>query len=161
VFSDKKGKQAKASTLEPSFFAQLNWARLRYPDLFPPNVNIEDDYAGIPRSSRRGSSTEAVNQGVPSNIIEMMCRWRKVERAQGRAPKLGMRASTIWRFHRRWKLLYSTPGRSKSSTLARSATDGPWRFCVLCSKLKRNRRTGGKLPVGFVIGGHKSGESTR
>jgi hypothetical protein len=90
VFSDKKGKQAKASTLEPSFFAQLNWVRTRYPDLFPPNVNIEDDY-GIPRSGRRGSSTEAANQGVPSEIIEMICRWRKVERAQGRAPNLGMR----------------------------------------------------------------------
>jgi hypothetical protein len=90
VFANKKGKQVKASTLEPSLFAQLNWVRLRYLDLFPPNVNIEDDY-GIPRSSRRGSSTEAANQGVPSNIIEMMCIWRKVERAQGRAPNLGMR----------------------------------------------------------------------
>jgi hypothetical protein len=90
VFSDKKNKQAKASTLEPSFFEQLNWVRIRYPDLFPPNVNIEDDY-GIPRSGRRGSSTEAANQGVPSEIIEMICRWRKVERAQGRAPNLGMR----------------------------------------------------------------------
>jgi hypothetical protein len=90
VFSDKKGKQAKASTLEPSLFAQLNWVRIRYPDLFPPNVNIEDDY-GVARSGRRGSSTEAANQGVHSDIIEMICRWRKVERAQGRAPNLGMR----------------------------------------------------------------------
>jgi hypothetical protein len=31
------------------------------------------------------------NQGVPSDIIEMICRWRKVERAQGRQPNLGMR----------------------------------------------------------------------
>jgi hypothetical protein len=90
VFSDKKNKQAKASALEPIFFEQLNWVRVRYPDLFPPNVNIEDDY-GIPLSGRRGSSTEAANQGVPSEIIEMICRWRKVERAQGRAPNLGMR----------------------------------------------------------------------
>jgi hypothetical protein len=49
VFSDKKGKQVKSSTLEPSFFDQLNWVRLRYPDLFPPNVNIKDDYGAIPR----------------------------------------------------------------------------------------------------------------
>jgi hypothetical protein len=90
VFSDKKGKQAKASTLEPSFFDQLNWVRLRYLDLFPPNVNVKDDY-GIPRPGRRGSSTEAANQGVPPDIIEMICRWRKVERAQGRVPNLGMR----------------------------------------------------------------------
>jgi hypothetical protein len=64
----KKGKQAKASMSEPSLFEQLNWARIRYPDLFPPNVNIEDNY-GIPRSGWRGSSTEAANQGVPSEII--------------------------------------------------------------------------------------------
>ena len=35
--------------------------------------------------------TEAANQGVPLDVIEMMCRWRKVEKAQGRAPNLGMR----------------------------------------------------------------------
>jgi hypothetical protein len=90
VYSDKKGKQTKASTLEPRFYEQLHWVRIRYPDLFPPNVNIEDDF-GIPRSCRRGSSTEAANQGVPSPIIEMICRWRKIERAQGRAPNLSMR----------------------------------------------------------------------
>jgi hypothetical protein len=90
VYSDKKGKQTKASTLEPRFYEQLHWVRIRYPDLFPPNVNIEDDF-GIPRSCRRGSSTEAANQGVPSHIIEMICRWRKIERAQGRAPNLSMR----------------------------------------------------------------------
>jgi hypothetical protein len=64
---------------------------MRYPDLFPPNVNIEDNY-GIPRSCRQGLSTEAANQEVPSKIFEMICRGRKVEnRAQGRAPNLGMR----------------------------------------------------------------------
>ena len=49
VYSDKKGKQTKASTLEPRFYEQLHWVRIRYPDLFPPNVNIEDNF-GIPRS---------------------------------------------------------------------------------------------------------------
>jgi hypothetical protein len=44
VFADKKGKQTKASTLEPCFYEQLKWVRVRYPDLFAPNVNIEDDY---------------------------------------------------------------------------------------------------------------------
>jgi hypothetical protein len=90
IFANAKGKQAKASTLEPRFFEQLNFVRGRHPSQFAPNVSIEDDY-GIPRSCRRGSSTEAANQKVPSEIIEMICRWRKVERAQGRAPNLGMR----------------------------------------------------------------------
>jgi hypothetical protein len=90
VFSDKKGKQTKASVLEPRFYDLLHWVKICHPDLVAPNVNIEDNY-GIPRSCRRGSSTKGANQGVPSEIIEMICRWRKVERAQGRAPNLGMR----------------------------------------------------------------------
>jgi hypothetical protein len=90
IFANGRGKQAKAALFEPRFFEQLNFVRARHPGLFPPNVHIEDDF-GISRSGRRGSSTEAANQGVPSEIIEMICRWRKVERAQGRAPNLGMR----------------------------------------------------------------------
>jgi hypothetical protein len=90
VFANKRGKQAKAAVYEPRFFEQLNHVRARYADLFPPNISIEDDY-GIGRSGRRGSSTEAANQGVPTDINEMMCRWRKVERAHGRAPNMGMR----------------------------------------------------------------------
>jgi hypothetical protein len=90
VFSTTRGKQIKASSLEPRFFEQLHWVKIRHPDLFPPNVMIEDDF-GVARSCRRGSSTEAANQGVDTTIIEMICRWRKVERAQGRAPNLGMR----------------------------------------------------------------------
>jgi hypothetical protein len=90
VFSTARGKQMKASSLEPRFFEQLHWVKIRHPDLFPPNVMIEDDF-GVARSCRRGSSTEAANQGVDTTIIEMICRWRKVERAQGRAPNLGMR----------------------------------------------------------------------
>jgi hypothetical protein len=58
--------------------------------LFPSNVNIEDDF-GITKVCWRGSNTEATNQGVPSKIIEKICKWRKVERAQGRQPNLGIR----------------------------------------------------------------------
>ena len=90
AFANNWGKQAKAAAYEPRFFEQLNYVRARHPALFPPDVNIEDDY-GISRSGRRGSSTEAANQDVPADIIELICRWRKVERAQGRAPNLGMR----------------------------------------------------------------------
>jgi hypothetical protein len=90
VYRTPKGKQAKASTLEPRFFEVLNWVRMRYPSIFPPNADIEGDY-GLGRSGRRGSNTEAQNQGVDSVVIEMICRWRKIERAKGRAPNLGMR----------------------------------------------------------------------
>jgi hypothetical protein len=63
VFSTQKGKQMKASTLEPQFYEQLHWVKIWYPNLFPPNVNNEDDFR-IPRLCCRGSSTEAANQGV-------------------------------------------------------------------------------------------------
>jgi hypothetical protein len=90
VFANARGKQSKAAAYEPRFFEQLNYARGRHPGLFPPDINIEDDF-GIGRSGRRGSATEAANQGVAKEIVEFICRWRKVERAQGRAPNLGMR----------------------------------------------------------------------
>jgi hypothetical protein len=44
VFSNNHGKQMKASTLEPRFYEQLHWVKIRYLDLFPPNVMIEDNY---------------------------------------------------------------------------------------------------------------------
>jgi hypothetical protein len=94
VFADKKGKQTKVSRLEPWFYEQLNWVWMRYPNLFAPYVNIEDD-CGIAKLCLQGSSTEAAHQGVLSGIIAMICRWRKVERAQGRAPNLGMREHYI------------------------------------------------------------------
>jgi hypothetical protein len=90
VFANARGKQAKAAVYEPRFFEQLNYVRARHPALFPPGVDIEDDF-GLSRSARRGSSTEAANQGVAAEIIELICRWRKIEKAQGRAPNLGMR----------------------------------------------------------------------
>jgi hypothetical protein len=90
VFANSRGKQAKAAAYEPRFFEQLNFVRARHQDLFPPGINVENDF-GLSRSGRRVSATEAANQGVPAEIIEMICRWRKVERAQGRAPNLGMR----------------------------------------------------------------------
>jgi hypothetical protein len=76
VFANKKGEQAKFLTYEPSFFEHLNHVLARLPDLFPPNVNVEDDY-GVSCSRRRGLATEAANQGVLSGKIEMIYRWRQ------------------------------------------------------------------------------------
>jgi hypothetical protein len=89
-FLEQPGKANEASTLEPCFYQQLHWVKIQYPDLFPPNIIIEDDF-GIPRLCHRGLSTEAANQRVDLSVIEMICRWRKVDCAQGRAASLGMR----------------------------------------------------------------------
>jgi hypothetical protein len=44
VFSTNQGKQMKASTLEPVFYDQLHWVKIRYSDLCLPTVMIEDDH---------------------------------------------------------------------------------------------------------------------
>jgi hypothetical protein len=44
VFANARGKQAKAAVYEPRFFEQLNYVRTRHPALFPPGMDIEDDF---------------------------------------------------------------------------------------------------------------------
>jgi hypothetical protein len=55
----------------------------------PARRNIYESY-GVSRSFRRGSNTHAINQGVKRSDIDHNNRWSVVERAKGRAPKLGM-----------------------------------------------------------------------
>ena len=50
---------------------------------------IREDFS-INRSFRRGSSTTAQINNVPSEIIELMNRWKKFERAKGRRAKMSM-----------------------------------------------------------------------
>jgi hypothetical protein len=61
----------------------------KHPELIAKSVNVFEDY-GIRRSFRRGSDAEALNQGVDTVIINAMNRWRTVEEAKGKAPKLKM-----------------------------------------------------------------------
>jgi hypothetical protein len=72
------------------FFEQLYFVQARHQDLFSPGIDVENDF-GLLRSGRRGFTMEAANQGVAAAIIEMICRWRNVQRAQGCAPNLGIR----------------------------------------------------------------------
>ena len=51
--------------------------------------DIREDFS-INRSFRRGSSTTAQINKVPSEIIELMNRWKKFERAKGRRAKMSM-----------------------------------------------------------------------
>jgi hypothetical protein len=62
------GKQVKAALFEAHFFDQLNYVHARHPSIFPSNICSEDNY-GILWPGCQGSSTEAANQGVPSEII--------------------------------------------------------------------------------------------
>ena len=51
--------------------------------------NIREDYS-INRSLRRGSSTRAQLLEIPTDIIEVCNRWKKIERSKGRKAKLSM-----------------------------------------------------------------------
>jgi len=51
---------------------------------------IREEFS-IYRSFRRSSTTHAQNVEVPEEVVDVHNRWRKIERAKGRAPKLNMR----------------------------------------------------------------------
>jgi hypothetical protein len=46
---------------------------------FGASVCVEDDYS-VRQSLRRGSTTQAQNQGIPEIVVEANQRWRKHER---------------------------------------------------------------------------------
>ena len=52
-------------------------------------VDVFDEY-GLSRSFRRGSDTHAINQKVDTSDIERNNRWRSVENAKAKQPKLRM-----------------------------------------------------------------------
>ena len=84
VFVEKNGRPSKCGDFEGEFIKRLVEVRDSRPDLFEVGINIGEAY-GVSRSLRRGSTTEAGNRGCPPHIIEMNNRWRKIERARGRA----------------------------------------------------------------------------
>ena len=59
------------------------------PHMFEPNLILGDAYR-LKRLLRRGSTSEATNNGVPREVIELNNRWRKVEKARGRKPSMSM-----------------------------------------------------------------------
>ena len=59
------------------------------PELFPPGIDIAEDYLLV-RSLRRGSTTLAQVLQVPKEVIDLNNRWRKIEAAMGREPSLPM-----------------------------------------------------------------------
>ena len=92
AFCDANGEVALSKDYELVFQDMLSRVQARCPDLIPPEVDVYEDY-GISRSFRRGSTTEARNQGVAEADINLINRWRSVESAAGRRPNLVMQDS--------------------------------------------------------------------
>jgi hypothetical protein len=90
LFRDPHGARIKAGNMEPKFFDRLEQVQDTRSDLIPPTDEVVEDY-GIYRSFRRGSTSEAVNQGLPPEVIDLNNRWRKFQRAGASRPTLSMR----------------------------------------------------------------------
>jgi hypothetical protein len=70
LFRNSHGQRTKASDMEPRFFDRLEHVQVIRPDLIPPTDDVVEEY-GIYRSFRRGSTSEATNQGLPPEVIDM------------------------------------------------------------------------------------------
>ena len=89
VFRTEKGRQARISDYNDEFVERLGRVRMSKPHFFEPNLMLGDAY-NLKRSLRRGSTSEATNNGVPREVIELHNRWRKIEEAKGRRPAMSM-----------------------------------------------------------------------
>jgi hypothetical protein len=90
LFRNSQGQRIKARDMEPRFFDRLEQIQSNRPDLIPPTDDVVEEY-GIYRSFRRGSTSEATNQGIPPEVIDMNNRWRRFHRAGASKPSLCMR----------------------------------------------------------------------
>jgi len=90
VFRNKKGERAKIGDFESEFLERMIRLKISRPGLFEPGVDISDSYS-LFRSLRRGSTSQAVKMRVDQDIIELNNRWRKLDKARGMKPSLGMR----------------------------------------------------------------------
>lgn len=89
MFRDGKGIPARAGMMEAAFYARLETIQDECPDLIGIEVSVPEEY-GVYRSFRRGATSEAVNRGVPPNVIEANNRWRRVEQAGTRQASMPM-----------------------------------------------------------------------
>ena len=90
AFCDAMGLPVESGVYEATFHEMLIRIQIRLPDLIAPEINVREEY-GISRSFRRGSDTHAKNQGVSGLDIDVMNRWRTIESAKGRRPRMNMR----------------------------------------------------------------------
>jgi hypothetical protein len=90
LFRDGQGRRLKASEFEPKFHERLEYVKMTKPHLMSSLDDIAEEY-GVFRSFRRGATSEAVNQGVPPEVIDANNRWRQMNQAGASRPALSMR----------------------------------------------------------------------
>jgi hypothetical protein len=89
LFGDGKGNRRKFGRYDPCLIDMLERVKLHFPDQLH-KVTEPGDFS-LWRSGRRGAITEAANQKIDQQVIELMGRWRQREAARGTEPGLPMR----------------------------------------------------------------------
>ena len=88
LFPGNKGGKARMSKYEGPFVEAMSLLHESEPELFSVGTTL--DLFSLKRSLRRGA-IQAVGDRVSPNVVNMMNRWRKRERARGTEPGLDMR----------------------------------------------------------------------
>jgi hypothetical protein len=83
------GAKGRQSDVENDILTEIANIQSETNNIVGSNVDVFDEY-GMSRSFRRGSDTHAINQKVDTADIERNNRWRSVENAKAKQPKLRM-----------------------------------------------------------------------
>jgi hypothetical protein len=86
---DIQSEKSRQSDYEIDILSEIDTIRTEVPGIVGINVDVFEEY-GLSRSFRRGSDTHAGNQGVAAIDVERNNRWRSVENAKSKQPKLRM-----------------------------------------------------------------------
>jgi hypothetical protein len=89
-FQHPDGTRRKAGTFENKFFERLEHVKTTHPHMLASIEDISEEF-GISRSFWRGATSEAVNAGVPPDVIDANNRWCRVHQAGAKAPSMTMR----------------------------------------------------------------------
>ena len=89
-FTSADKRKLNLNDLTSGILDRLAQVQRQFPELIRTVVDVYEDY-GLSRSFRRGSTSEAINRGVPESVIDRNNRWRKAERSGARKVKLVMR----------------------------------------------------------------------
>ena len=67
--------QPKLSEFEEDYYGLLEAIQSERPDLIKPEIIVREDF-GLERSERRGVINHAINIGLPTELINLIHRWR-------------------------------------------------------------------------------------
>ncbi len=90
LFRTPTGQRMKAQDFVPRFFDRLEYVKASKPHLLASVEDISEEF-GVFRSFRWGATSEAVNAGLPPDVIDENNRWRKFHQAGASKPGLKMR----------------------------------------------------------------------